>query len=147
MNISDIISGMKSSSGNEFAKKMQIKSEEKNIEKRINNLIEDVIRFISEEAKYISNSLSYGYNPNVNFTLSEEEMKHLFEKLKSESKSIPSKIEAELKDIFEDIFEDAEEAKKEVEEPEVKQIEVTVTPVSTSSATTEQPSIQTAFGY
>lgn len=143
MNISDIISGMKSSSGNEFAKKMQIKSEEKNIEKRINNLIEDVTRFISEEAKYISNSLSYGYNPNVNFTLSEEEMKHLFEKLKSESKSIPSKIEAELKDIFED----AEEAKKEVEEPEAKQIEVTVTPVSTSSATTEQPSIQTAFGY
>ena len=143
MNISDIISGMKSSSGNEFAKKMQIKSEEKNIEKRINNLIENVTRFISEEAKYISNSLSYGYNPNVNFTLSEEEMKHLFEKLKSESKSIPSKIEAELKDIFED----AEEAKKEVEEPEVKQIEVTVTPASTSSATTEQPSIQTAFGY
>ena len=143
MNISDIISGMKSSSGNEFAKKMQIKSEEKNIEKRINNLIEDVTRFISEEAKYISNSLSYEYNPNVNFTLSEEEMKHLFEKLKSESKSIPSKIEAELKDIFED----AEEAKKEVEEPEVKQIEVTATPVSTSSATTEQPSIQTAFGY
>ena len=143
MNISDIISGMKSSSGNEFAKKMQIKSEEKNIEKRINNLIENVTRFISEEAKYISNSLSYGYNPNVNFTLSEEEMKHLFEKLKSESKSIPSKIEAELKDIFED----AEEVKKEVEEPEVKQIEVTVTPASTSSATTEQPSIQTAFGY
>ena len=143
MNISDIISGMKSSSGNEFAKKMQIKSEEKNIEKRINNLIEDVTRFISEEAKYISNSLSYGYNPNVNFTLSEEEMKHLFEKLKSESKSIPSKIEAELKDIFED----AEEVKKEVEEPEVKQIEVIATPVSTSSATTEQPSIQTAFDY
>ena len=143
MNISYIISGMKSSSGNEFAKKMQIKSEEKNIEKRINNLIEDVTRFISEEAKYISNSLSYGYNPNVNFTLSEEEMKHLFEKLKSESKSIPSKIEAELKDIFED----AEEAKKEVEEPEVKQIEVTVTPASTSSAIIEQPSIQTAFGY
>lgn len=143
MNISDIISGMKSSSGNEFAKKMQIKSEEKNIEKRINNLIEDVTRFISEEAKYISNSLSYGYNPNVNFTLSEEEMKHLFEKLKSESKSIPSKIEAELKDIFED----TEEVKKEVEEPEVKQIEVIATPVSTSSATTEQPSIKTAFGY
>lgn len=143
MNISDIISGMKSSSGNEFAKKMQIKSEEKNIEKRINNLIDDITRFISEEAKYISNSLSYGYNPNVNFTLSEEEMKHLFEKLKFESKSIPSKIEAELKDIFED----AEEAKKEVEEPEVKQIEVIATPVSTSSATTEQPSIQTAFGY
>ena len=143
MNISDIISGMKSSSGNEFAKKMQIKSEEKNIEKRINNLIEDVTRFISEEAKYISNSLSYGYNPNVNFTLSEEEMKHLFEKLKSESKSIPSKIEAELKDIFED----AEEVKKEVEEPEVKQIEVIATPVSTSFATTEQPSIKTAFDY
>ena len=143
MNISDIISGMKSSSGNEFAKKMQIKSEEKNIEKRINNLIEDVIRFISEEVKYISNSLSYGYNPNVNFTLSEEEMKHLFEKLKSESKSIPSKIEAELKDIFEDI----EEVKKEVEEPEVKQIEVIATPVSTSFATTEQPSIKTAFDY
>ena len=143
MNISDIISGMKSSSGNEFAKKMQIKSEEKNIEKRINNLIEDVTRFISEEAKYISNSLSYGYNPNVNFTLSEEEMKHLFEKLKSESKSIPSKIEAELKDIFED----TEEVKKEVEEPEVKQIEVIATPVSTSFATTEQPSIKTAFGY
>ena len=143
MNISDIISGMNSSSGNEFAKKMQIKSEEKNIEKRINNLIEDVIRFISEEAKYISNSLSYGYNPNVNFTLSEEEMKHLFEKLKSESKSIPSKIEAELKDIFED----TEEVKKEVEEPEVKQIEVIATPVSTSFATTEQPSIKTAFDY
>ena len=143
MNISDIISGMKSSSGNEFAKKMQIKSEEKNIEKRINNLIEDVTRFISEEAKYISNSLSYGYNPNVNFTLSEEEMKHLFEKLKSESKSIPSKIEAELKDIFED----TEEVKKEVEEPEVKQIEVIATPVSTSFATTEQPSIKTAFDY
>ena len=143
MNISDIISGMKSNSGNEFAKKMQIKSEEKNIEKRINNLIEDVIRFISEEAKYISNSLSYGYNPNVNFTLSEEEMKHLFEKLKSESKSIPSKIEAELKDIFED----TEEVKKEVEEPEVKQIEVIATPVSTSFATTEQPSIKTAFDY
>lgn len=143
MNISDIISGMKSSSENEFAKKMQIKSEEKNIEKRINNLIEDVIRFISEEVKYISNSLSYGYNPNVNFTLSEEEMKHLFEKLKSESKSIPSKIEAELKDIFED----TEEVKKEVEEPEVKQIEVIATPVSTSFATTEQPSIKTAFDY
>ena len=122
---------------------MQIKSEEKNIEKRINNLIEDVTRFISEEAKYISNSLSYGYNPNVNFTLSEEEMKHLFEKLKSESKSIPSKIEAELKDIFED----TEEVKKEVEEPEVKQIEVIATPVSTSFATTEQPSIKTAFDY
>ena len=143
MNISDIISGMKSSSGNEFAKKMQIKSEEKNIEKRINNLIEDVTRFISEEVKYISNSLSYGYNPNVNFTLSEEEMKYLFEKLKSESKSIPSKIEAELKDIFED----TEEVKKEVEEPEVKQIEVIATPVSTSFATTEQPSIKTAFDY
>lgn len=112
MNITDILNNLPEQNKNTLANKIQKNSEVRRIKSRIDNYISQILDFLGEESKYISNGLSYSENPSCGSKLTEEEKKELTNVLVSEVKSLPEKLKAEVNKFFEET-EVGSEAKKE----------------------------------
>ena len=102
MNITDILNNLPEQNKNTLANKIQKNSEVRRIKSRIDNYISQVLDFLGEESKYISNGLSYSENPTCGSKLTEEEKKELTNVLVSEVKSLPEKLKAEVNKFFEE---------------------------------------------
>ena len=124
MNITDILNNLPEQNRNTLANKIQKNSEVRRIKGRIDSYISQILDFLGEESKYISNGLSYSENPVCGSKLTEEEKKELTNVLVSEIKALPEKLKAEINKFFEET-EDSSENKKEDGE-----VEATVTKVS-----------------
>ena len=124
MNITDILNNLPEQNRNTLANKIQKNSEVRRIKGRIDSYISQILDFLGEESRYISNGLSYSENPVCGSKLTEEEKKELTNVLVSEIKALPEKLKAEINKFFEET-EDSSENKKEDGE-----VEATVTKVS-----------------
>lgn len=143
MNIIDIVSGSIKPQQNEIANKIAVKSEMKRIEGRVDNILQDILRYYSEESDYINNNLSYGSYGPLNSTkriLSQEDKDVLLKKLEEVIKSIPDKLKENLNDVF---TLSAEKPKTSEDTEEAQE--------TTASVTTPQQSVASTtgsiFGY
>ena len=115
MNITDILNNLPEQNKNTLANKIQKNSEVRKIKGRIDNYISQVLDFLGEESKYISNGLSYSENPTCGSKLTEEEKKDLTNVLISEVKSLPEKLKAEVNKFFEETEGSSEDKKEDSE--------------------------------
>ena len=115
MNITDILNNLPEQNKNTLANKIQKNSEVRKIKSRIDNYISQVLDFLGEESKYISNGLSYSENPTCGSRLTEEEKKELTNVLVSEVKSLPEKLKAEVNKFFEETESSSEDKKEDSE--------------------------------
>ena len=115
MNITDILNNLPEQNKNTLANKIQKNSEVRKIKGRIDNYISQVLDFLGEESKYISNGLSYSENPTCGSKLTEEEKKELTNVLVSEVKSLPEKLKAEVNKFFEETEGSSEDKKEDSE--------------------------------
>ena len=129
MNITDILNNLPEQNRNTLANKIQKNSEVRRIKSRVDNYISQILDFIGEESKYISNGLSYSENPSCGSKLTEEEKKELTNVLVSEVKSLPEKLKAEVNKFFEETEGSSEDKKEDGE------VEATVTKVSLAPGT------------
>ena len=124
MNITDILNNLPEQNRNTLANKIQKNSEVRRIKGRIDSYITQILDFLGEESKYISNGLSYSENLVCGSKLTEEEKKELTNVLVSEIKSLPEKLKAEINKFFEETEVNSENKKEDGE------VEATVTKVS-----------------
>ena len=124
MNITDILNNLPEQNRNTLANKIQKNSEVRRIKGRVDNYITQILDFLGEESKYISNGLSYSENPVCGSKLTEEEKKELTNVLVSEIKSLPEKLKTEINKFFEETEYNSENKKEDGE------VEATVTKVS-----------------
>ena len=124
MNITDILNNLPEQNRNTLANKIQKNSEVRRIKSRMDNYITQILDFLGEESKYISNGLSYSENPVCGLKLTEEDKKELTDVLISEVKSLPEKLKAEINKFFEGTEANSENKKEDGE------AEATVTKVS-----------------
>ena len=115
MNITDILNNLPEQNKNTLANKIQKNSEVRKIKGRIDNYISQVLDFLGEESKYISNGLSYSENPTCGSKLTEEEKKELTNVLVSEVKSLPEKLKTEVNKFFEETEGSSEDKKEDSE--------------------------------
>lgn len=115
MNITDILNNLPEQNRNTLANKIQKNSEVRRIKSRIDNYISQILDFLGEESKYISNGLSYSENPTCGSKLTEEEKKELTNVLVSEVKSLPEKLKAEVNKFFEETEGSSEDKKEDSE--------------------------------
>lgn len=115
MNITDILNNLPEQNKNTLANKIQKNSEVRRIKSRIDNYISQILDFLGEESKYISNGLSYSENPTCGSKLTEEEKKELTNILVSEVKSLPEKLKAEVNKFFEETEVGSEDKKEDSE--------------------------------
>ena len=115
MNITDILNNLPEQNKNTLANKIQKNSEVRKIKGRIDNYISQVLDFLGEESKYISNGLSYSENPTCGSKLTEEEKKELTNVLVSEVKSLPEKLKAEVNKFLEETEGSSEDKKEDSE--------------------------------
>lgn len=144
MNIIDIVNGSIKPQQNEIANKIAVKSEMKRIEGRVEQIMQDVLRYYTDESDYINNNLSYGCGPlgSTKRILSQEDKDVLLKKLEETIKAIPEKLKENLNDIF---TSSSEEKPKASENTEETQSQETTAPVQI-----QQPVASTAssiFGY
>ena len=124
MNITDILNNLPVQNRNTLANKIQKNSEVRRIKGRLDSYITQILDFLGEESKYISNGLSYSENPVCGSKLTEEEKKELTNVLVSEIKSLPEKLKTEINKFFEGTEVNSENKKEDGE------VEATVTKVS-----------------
>ena len=129
MNITDILNNLPEQNRNTLANKIQKNSEVRRIKSRMDNYITQILDFLGEESKYISNGLSYSENPVCGSKLTEEDKKELTDVLVSEVKSLPEKLKAEINKFFEGMEVNSENKKEDGE------VEATVTKVSLEPGT------------
>ena len=129
MNITDILNNLPEQNRNTLANKIQKNSEVRRIKGRIDNYITQILDFLGEESKFISNDLSFSENPVCGSKLTEEEKKELTNVLVSEIKSLPEKLKAEINKFFEETEVNSENKKEDGE------VEATVTKVSLEPGT------------
>ena len=115
MNITEILNNLPEQNRNTLANKIQKNSEVRKIKGRIDNYISQVLDFLGEESKYISNGLSYSENPTCGSKLTEEEKKELTNVLVSEVKSLPEKLKAEVNKFLEETEGSSEDKKEDSE--------------------------------
>lgn len=115
MNITDILNNLPEQNKNTLANKIQKNSEVRRIKSRVDNYISQILDFLGEESKYISNGLSYSENPSCGSKLTEEEKKELTNVLVSEVKSLPEKLKAEVNKFFEETEVSSEDKKEDSE--------------------------------
>lgn len=115
MNITDILNNLPEQNKNTLANKIQKNSEVRRIKSRVDNYISQILDFLGEESKYISNGLSYSENPTCGSKLTEEEKKELTNVLVSEVKSLPEKLKAEVNKFFEETEVSSEDKKEDSE--------------------------------
>ena len=124
MNITDILNNLPEQNRNTLANKIQKNSEVRRIKSRMDNYITQILDFLGEESKYISNGLSYSESPVCGLKLTEEDKKELTDVLVSEVKSLPEKLKTEINKFFEGTEVNSENKKEDGE------VEATVTKVS-----------------
>lgn len=124
MNITDILNNLPVQNRNTLANKIQNNSEFRRIKGRIDNYITQILDFLGDESRYISNGLSYSENPVCGSKLTEEEKKELIDVLVSEIKSLPEKLKTEINKFFEGTEVNSENKKED------GKVEATVTKVS-----------------
>lgn len=129
MNITDILNNLPEQNRNTLANKIQKSSEVRRIKGRIDNYITQILDFLGEESKFISNGLSFSENPVCGLKLTEEEKKELTNVLVSEIKSLPEKLKAEINKFFEETEVNSENKKEDGE------VEATFTKVSLEPGT------------
>lgn len=115
MNITDILNNLPEQNRNTLANKIQKNSEVRRIKSRMDNYITQILDFLGEESKYISNGLSYSENPTCGSKLTEEEKKELTNVLVSEVKSLPEKLKAEVNKFLEETEGSSEDKKEDSE--------------------------------
>ena len=115
MNITDILNNLPEQNKNTLANKIQKNSEVRKIKSRIDNYISQVLDFLGEESKYISNGLSYSENPTCGSRLKKKKKKELTNVLVSEVKSLPEKLKAEVNKFFEETESSSEDKKEDSE--------------------------------
>lgn len=115
MNITDILNNLPEQNKNTLANKIQKNSEVRRIKSRIDNYISQILDYLGEEVKYISNGLSYSENPSCGSKITEEEKKELTNVLVSEAKSLPEKLKAEFNKFFEETKGSSEDKKEDSE--------------------------------
>ena len=121
MNLIDMF-GDSMSQDSDFAKKIAVKSEARKIERRAEDLVADIERFIADESSFISRGLCYGYNPAEAKNISEEDKKMLLNKLQEVALGVSKKVESSINDIF-DIKKSEENKKEESKEEDKKEDE------------------------
>lgn len=119
MNIADILNNLPEQNKNTLANKIQKNSEVRRIKSRIDNYISQILDFLGEESKYISNGLSYSENPMYDGKLTEEEKKELTNVLVSEVKSLPEKLKTEINKFFEETSSSENNSEDKKEDSEV----------------------------
>lgn len=129
MNITDILNNLPEQNRNTLANKIQKNSEVRRIKSRMDNYISQILDFLGEESKYISNGLSCSENPVCGSKLTEEDKKELTDVLISEIKSLPEKLKTEINKFFEGTEVNSENKKEDGE------VEATVTKVSLEPGT------------
>lgn len=134
MNIADVLNGLQDQSKNTLANKIQKNSEVRRIKSRAESFVSQILDFLGEESKYISNGLSYSDNPMYAGKLSEEEKKELTEYLVNEIKALPEKLKTEINKFFDTTSTNASETEGEKKEDNAK------------DASAEQP-IKAIFRY
>lgn len=134
MNIADVLNGLQDQSKNTLANKIQKNSEVRRIKSRAESFVSQILDFLGEESKYISNGLSYSDNPMYAGKLSEEEKKELTEYLVNEIKALPEKLKTEINKFFDTTSTNASETEGEKKEDDAK------------DASAEQP-IKAIFRY
>lgn len=148
MNITDLLGNIKPVSENTMANKIAVKAEIKKIERRAEDIVEQILNFISNETDFINNGLTYGHNSSSIYGcdstskhISEEEKKQLLKKLEEVIKQIPNKLKETIDDIFSSSNSDSEEKKAEEQPKDNKEeVKVTVNPVNTDT-------VSAMFGY
>lgn len=145
MNIIDIVNGSIKPQQNEIANKIAVKSEMKRIECRVEQIMQDVLRYYTDELDYINNNLSYSSCGPIGSTkriLSQEDKDALLKKLEETIKTIPEKLKENLNDIFTSSSEEKPKASENTEETQSQE--------TTASVQIQQPVASTAssiFGY
>jgi hypothetical protein len=134
MNIADVLNGLQDQSKNTLANKIQKNSEVRRIKSRAESFVSQILDFLGEESKYISNGLSYSDNPMYAGKLSEEEKKELTEFLVNEVKALPEKLKTEINKFFDSTSASTSETEGEKKEDDAK------------DASAEQP-IKAIFRY
>ena len=134
MNIADVLNGLQDQSKNTLANKIQKNSEVRRIKSRAESFVSQILDFLGEESKYISNGLSYSDNPMYAGKLSEEEKKELTEFLVNEVKALPEKLKTEINKFFDSTSANTSETEGEKKEDDAK------------DASAEQP-IKAIFRY
>lgn len=134
MNIADVLNGLQDQSKNTLANKIQKNSEVRRIKSRAESFVSQILDFLGEESKYISNGLSYSDNPMYAGKLSEEEKKELTEFLVNEVKALPEKLKTEINKFFDSTSANTSETESEKKEDDTK------------DASAEQP-IKAIFRY
>lgn len=145
MNIIDIVGSSIKPQQNEIANKIAVKSEMKRIEGRVEQIMQDVLRYYTDESDYINNNLSYSYGPigsTAKRILSQEDKDVLLKKLEETIKAIPEKLKENLNDIFTSSSEEKPKASENTEEIPSQE--------TTASVQIQQPVASTTssiFGY
>lgn len=142
MNIIDIVNGSIKPQQNEIANKIAVKSEMKRIEGRVEQIMQDVLRYYTDESDYINNNLSYGCGGSIKRILSQEDKDALLKKLEETIKTIPEKLKENLNDIFTSSSEEKPKASENTEETQSQE--------ATAPVQIQQPVASTAssiFGY
>lgn len=116
MNIADVLNGLQDQNKNTLANKIQKNSEVRRIKSRAESFVSQILDFLGEESKYISNGLSYSDNPMYAGKLSEEEKKELTEYLVNEIKALPEKLKTEINKFFDTTSTNTSETEDEKKE-------------------------------
>lgn len=124
MNIADVLNGLQDQSKNTLANKIQKNSEVRRIKSRAESFVSQILDFLGEESKYISNGLSYSDNPMYAGKLSEEEKKELTEFLVNEVKALPEKLKTEINKFFDSTSASTSETEGEKKEDDAKDASV-----------------------
>ena len=133
MNIIDMLKD--NSSDNNLSNQIAIKCEIRNIEKRVNYFIDDILNFIADKNKFINKNLSYC--PNGDGVILTTEQKNMLNKeVEKAVKSIPGRLTSELNKLYGEINNQPE--KKEEEKATV---------VATVTPSVEPAGTVNYFGY
>jgi hypothetical protein len=142
--IEDIMNKLKDNS-NSIGAKMKVRSESLRIQRRMDDIENQLESYIADEINYIANGLNYGPCATNNDTqISDEDKGKLMQILKSSTeeavKNLPSKVNDIFKDM--DMGSDSDE-----EKPEVKEVEVEVKPENAPATAEVVKNIASSFGY
>ena len=101
------------SSDDNLSNQISIKCEIRNIEKRVNYFIDDILNFIAEKNKFINRNLSYCSNENFGIVLTTEQKNMLNKEVEKAVKSIPERLTSELNKLYSGISNQPEKKEEE----------------------------------
>lgn len=144
MNIMDFMKDISSETNAEnlFSNKIAKRTEEKEIERFAEKVVDDVLRTIDDKFKFISRGLSYSPESKI----SEDDIKDLTNKLKEQIKTIPGKLKTEIESIFGITSDDDKKEEDKKEENSAVEIE---TPAQATVNVQPEASVASfsQFGY